>query len=85
MNGFNTIWVKDELSFEDLKRQCWSGAIDTLRIIEEHKKEDLFMDILSDIFGNDYPTLTTVNDFLWFDTEYLLCIECVGCEVVANG
>ena len=32
------ISIKKELSFEDLKDECWSGAIDTLQKIEEEGK-----------------------------------------------
>lgn len=67
--GFNSIWVKDEFTFEDLKRHCWSGAIDTLKIIEEHNKEDLFMTILEDMHIEYIPTLTEINDFLWFSDD----------------
>ena len=67
--GFNSIWVKEEISFEDLKEQCWSGAIDTLKTIEEHEKEDLFMAILEEMFIDNIPTLTEINDFLWFEDD----------------
>lgn len=62
--------VKKELSFEDLKDECWSGAIDTLQKIEEEGKEDELMELLQDIFS-DIPTETELNDFLWFDDDYI--------------
>ena len=34
------MYVKEELSFEDLKKRCWSGAIDTLQKIEEEGKQE---------------------------------------------
>ena len=67
--GFNSIWVKDEFTFEDLKRQCWSGAIDTLKTIEGNSKEDLFMAILEEMYSEHIPTMTEVNDFLWFEDD----------------
>lgn len=64
------ISVKKELDFEDLKKECWSGAVDTLQKIEEEGKEDELMELLQDIF-TDIPTETELNDFLWFDDDYI--------------
>ena len=64
------ISVKKELSFEDLKDKCWSGAIDTLQKIEEEGKEDELIKLLLDIFA-DIPTETEINDFLWFEDSYI--------------
>lgn len=64
------IEVKKELNFEDLKDECWSGAVDTLQKIEEEGKEDELMDLLQDVF-TDIPTKTELNDFLWFDDDYI--------------
>ena len=63
------MWIKEEYTFQDLKNQCWSGAIDTLEIIEEHEKEDLFMSILEEIYQEEIPTMTEINDFLWFQDD----------------
>lgn len=71
-----TITVKTELSFSDLQNQCWSGAIDTLNTIEEHDMEDDLMYLLDELFADDEDcTLTTINDFLWFEDEYIF--ECL--------
>lgn len=64
------ISVKKELGFEDLKKESWSGAVDTLQKIEEEGKEDELMELLQDIF-TDIPTETELNDFLWFDDDYI--------------
>ena len=70
--------IKKEYEFEDLKKECWSGAIETLRIIEENNKEDLFMDILEDFFV-EMPTMTEVNDLLWFNDDDIF--EALGIEI----
>ena len=63
--------IKMDMSFEDLKNNCWSGAISTLEAIEKAGLEDELMDYLDDIYYNDNtPTMTEVNDLLWFD-EYI--------------
>ena len=59
--------VKQEMSFEDLKNNCWSGAVDTLEAIEKAGLEDVFMDYLEQVFCEETPTITEVNDILWFD------------------
>ena len=61
--------VKQEMNFEDLKRNCWSGALNTLSTIEEKGKEEELMNYLEDIFYDSTPTMTDLNDFLWFDDE----------------
>ena len=72
-----TITVKTELSFSDLQNQCWSGAVDTLNTIEENDMENELMNLLNELFADDDNcSLTTINDFLWFDDEYIF--ECLG-------
>lgn len=66
-----TITVRDELDFNDLMNQCWSGAISTLKTIEENDMEDELMDLLSECFCGELPTMTEVNDLLWFDWEWI--------------
>ena len=64
------ISVKKELGFEDLKKECWSGAVDTLQKIEEEGKEDELMELLQEVFS-EISTMTEVNDFLWFKDSYI--------------
>ena len=68
------MYIKKEItSFEELKENSWSGAIDTLDRIEELKLEDEFMQILEECFDyeNETPTDIDINDFIWFETEYI--------------
>lgn len=60
-----------EMDFNDLVRECWCGAEDTLNIIADHDKEDALMDLLEECFSGDVPTMTEVNDLLRFDDEWL--------------
>lgn len=62
-----TITVKREMSIYDLASECWSGADDFLNEVIEAGKEDLLMDFLSDIFFEEEPTLTKLNDLFRFD------------------
>ena len=63
------ITIKMELDFSDLQKQCWSGAIDTLNKIAEANKESDFMAYLEELYFKDEPTMTEINDFLWFQSE----------------
>ena len=65
------ITVKNEMNFNDLMNNCWSGAVDTLQVIEENGKEEELMLLLDEIFLESIPTLTEVNDILWFDDEMI--------------
>lgn len=61
--------IKDDFSFNDLMNKCWSGAKDTLDMIEDKGYEDELMSHLEDVFYGDIPTMTEVNDYLWFEED----------------
>ena len=63
--------VKRELDFSDLQRECWSGAVDTLNTIYDNDKEDMFMQMLEENYCDEVPTLTEINDLLWFDSDWI--------------
>lgn len=64
------IQYKNEIdSFEELKDLCWGGASQRLDEIEELDLEDEFMDYLQEIFCDETPSLTDINDFIWFDCD----------------
>lgn len=53
----------------------WSGAVATLETIDDHNKGDELFALLEETFP-DGATETEVNDFLWFDSDYIF--ECLG-------
>lgn len=68
------MYVKQDMDFNDLMNNCWSGAIDTLKTIEEHDKEEELMEHLESIMSEDIgniPTMTEINDYLWFDSDFI--------------
>ena len=67
----DTITVKREMSIYDLARECWSGADDFLNEVIEAGKEDLLMSFLGDIFCEEDPDLTELNDLFRFDQDEL--------------
>ena len=62
---------KEYNNFDEIMDMCWSGAIDTLKDIERNNREDEFMNLLEETFLETTPTDTEVNDFIWFDREYI--------------
>lgn len=65
------MWIKQEYDYNDLKENSWSGAVNTLRRIEEANKEEELMNFLENIFNENIPTDTEVNDILWFEPEMI--------------
>lgn len=65
------MYVKIEMDYRTLKNNSWSGALDTLKDIEEADKEDELMYLLEEVFTDTTPTETEVNDFLWFERDYI--------------
>ena len=72
------MYVKIEMDYRTLKNNSWSGALDTLKDIEEADKEDELMYLLEEVFNGEIPTETEVNDFLWHDRDYIY--ELLGIE-----
>ena len=64
------IEIKKTCDFSELYPELWSGAVDTVNDIIEIGKTDELMYLLEDLFSE--PTdITTINDFLWFDRDYI--------------
>ena len=66
------MYIKQDMDFNDLMNNCWCGAIDTLKTVEENGKEDELISRLEEIFGSYFgnvPEMTEVNDYLWFEWE----------------
>lgn len=66
------MYIKDDYNFEDLKKAVWSEAKKTVKKIDEAGKGDLLMSHLEELYMDEVPTLTTVNDLLWHDSEGVL-------------
>ena len=67
--------VKREYTFNDLFENSWSGAVDTLKVIIDNDKESELMYLLEEIFEGEADE-TELNDFLWFESDYIFeCLE----------
>ena len=64
--------IRKEINdFYALADMVWSGAVDTITDIQNANKEDEFMDFLEAVFCDEIPTDTAVNDFIWFERDYI--------------
>lgn len=77
--GDNKMEIKNYYDFNDLVNACWGGAIDTLNTIEENGYEDELMNFLEGYYGDEIPTMTEVNDLLWFEDEWIF--EQIGLDL----
>ena len=68
-----------EYNFNDLYENSWSAAINTLDTIIKNDMENELMEQLEEIFDNQIPTETEVNDYLWFESDYIY--ECLGIDL----
>lgn len=57
--------------FNELYNMSWSGGTDTLDDIFEHDKEEELMNLLEEVFCDEIPSDTEVNDFLWFERDMI--------------
>lgn len=64
--------IRKEINdFYALADMVWSGAVDTIADIQNANKEDEFMNFLEAVFCDEIPTDTEVNDFIWFERDYI--------------
>ena len=74
------MYIKDDYDFEDLKKVVWSEAKKTVKKIDEADKGELLMEHLEELYMDEVPTLTMVNDLLWHDSEGVLMAIGIGEE-----
>lgn len=63
------MYYKVETSLE--RFPAWSGGRDTLETIIEKDDCDDVECLIEDVFFDDVPTDTQVNDFLWFERDMI--------------
>lgn len=61
--------IKKDYSVYQLYCEAWSGAEEILSTIMDYDKEDEFLTLFEEVFYDDIPSLTEVNDWLRFDWE----------------
>lgn len=67
------MFIKQEVTDAyELQDMLWSGGLDTFKEIMEKNKEDQLIDLLEEVFCDEVPTNTEVNDYLWFDRDNVM-------------
>ena len=61
--------IKKDYDFYDLKNECYSGAENTLEIIEKYGLEQDFMEFLEEYFNGTSVWFEQVNDLLRFEDD----------------
>ena len=51
--------------------KAWSGGLTTLNTVRERGGVDTLTVIFEDIFSGDTPTEVQINDWLWFDSDFI--------------
>jgi hypothetical protein len=60
----------------DLKNKCWGQASSILDEIDDADLGDDLMSHLEDVFFDQQPTMTELNDYIAYDWEYIY--EAIG-------
>ena len=63
--------IKIDMGINEIYDMSWSGGTDTLDDIFEHDKEEKLMNLLEEVFFDEIPSDTEVNDFLWFERDMI--------------
>lgn len=63
--------IRMEIGINELYDMSWSGGRDTLDNIFEHDKEEELMNLLEEVFCDEVPSDTEVNDFLWLERSMI--------------
>lgn len=64
------VTTSNDMDFDDIYQNSWSGAVDTLNIVLDEDKENDLMELL-DIVYPDGVDETELNDFLAFEDDYI--------------
>ena len=59
-----------ELQAWEMKNELWSGALHTLDTVIQNDKLLELMHLLEELFPEPV-SITTINDLLWFDPEFI--------------
>lgn len=67
------MFVKTEIDdFNAIAEMAWSGAVQVCQEIIRQGREDEAMRLIEEIFWEDIPTDTQLNDFIWFELDDLM-------------
>ena len=58
-------------NYRELENVCWGQARNVLQEIYDNDYEEELIDHLTEIFADNTPTLTELNDYISYDWEYI--------------
>ena len=61
------MYIKKYMDWNDIKENSWAGAVQVIEEIEKQGREEEAMSLISEVFYDEVPDETQVNDFIWFD------------------
>lgn len=64
------VTTSNDWDFDDIYRNTWNGAVDTLDIISNEGKENDLMEFLDEVYPDGVDE-TDLNDFLSFEDDYI--------------
>lgn len=64
------VTTSNDMDFDDIYQNSWSGAVDTLNTISNEGKEDDWMELLDELYPDGVDE-TELNDFLAFEDDYI--------------
>ena len=65
--------VKAEINnFNAIAAMAWSGAVQVCQEIIMQKRENEAMCLIEEMFWEEIPTETQLNDFIWFELGDLM-------------
>lgn len=64
------VTTSNDMDFDDIYQNSWSGAVDTLNTISNEGKEDDLMELLDELYPDGVDECD-LNDFLAFEDDYI--------------
>ena len=64
------VTTSNDMDFDDIYQNSWSGAVDTLNTISNEGKEDDLMELLDELYPDGVDE-TELNNFLAFEDDYI--------------
>lgn len=64
------VTTSNDWNFDDIYRNSWNGAVDTLDIISNEGKENDLMELLDIVYPDGVDEIE-LNDFLAFEDNYI--------------
>lgn len=65
-----TVMISNDMDFDDIYRNAWNGAVDTLDIISNEGKGNDLMEFLDTVYPGGVDEIE-LNDFLAFEDDYI--------------